>query len=265
MTTHSSTAQSLPDDMAEALSHVAPRLGRLARQVLWYPEISSTSDVAAAMADGGGDEGLVVVADMQTAGRGRLGRTWTSPPGAGIYASCIFRPNPQAARLLTMAAGVAIAEGIGRATGLEVELKWPNDVHCSGRKLAGILAERGREHVVLGFGINVLRAVYPPDLQARATSIELELGRSADRAIVLAECLAALASRYRDLQDGRDADVMTAWRVRGASMIGRRVQWDAAGAVSQGRADRVDDDGALIVRTENGLVRVISGEVRWLP
>jgi len=265
VTTHSYAAQSLPDDMAEALSNVAPRLGRLARQVLWYREISSTSDVAAAMADGGCDEGLVVVAEMQTAGRGRLGRAWTSPPGAGIYASCVFRPQPQVARLLTMAAGVAVAEGIAAATGLEVELKWPNDVHCSGRKLAGILAERGAEHVVLGFGINVLHAVYPPDVQARATSIEVELGRPVDRAFVLAECLAALASRYRDLHDGRDAVVMSAWRGRGASMVGRRVQWDAAGAVSQGRAERIDDDGALIVRTESGLVRVISGEVRWMP
>jgi BirA family transcriptional regulator, biotin operon repressor / biotin---[acetyl-CoA-carboxylase] ligase len=259
------TAQPPPDDLAAALSRVAPRLGSIARQVLWFTEITSTNDVAAAMAADGREEGLVILADMQTAGRGRLGRTWTSPPGAGIYASLVFRPLPHVARLLTMAAGVGIAEGIAAATGLEAELKWPNDVHCGGRKLAGILAERGADHVVLGFGINVLRAVYPADVEARATSIEIELGRPVDRAIVLAECLAALAARYRDLDAGRDAIVMTAWRARGASMIGRRVQWDAAGTVSQGRAERVDDDGALLVRTESGLVRVISGEVRWMP
>jgi BirA family biotin operon repressor/biotin-[acetyl-CoA-carboxylase] ligase len=265
VTVHSHTARTLPDDLAAALSRVQPRLGAIARQVLWFPEITSTNDVAAAMAADGREEGLVILADMQTAGRGRLGRTWTSPPGAGIYASLVFRPLPHVARLLTMAAGVGVADGIAAATGLEVELKWPNDVHCGGRKLAGILAERGSDHVVLGFGINVLRAMYPADVQARATSLEVELGRPVDRALVLAECLAALAARYRDLDAGRDAIVMAAWRARGASMIGRRVQWDAAGTVSQGRAERVDDDGALMVRTESGLVRVISGEVRWMP
>jgi len=177
----------------------------------------------------------------------------------------VFRPNAGAARLLTLAAGVAVAEGIARATGLDPELKWPNDVHCQGRKLAGILAERGTDHVVLGFGINVLQAVYPPDVRARATSLELELGRSVDRALVLAECLAALAARYGDLNEGRDGAVMAAWRMRAASMLGRRVEWDVAGASQRGLAERVDDDGALLVRTESGLVRVISGEVRWIP
>jgi BirA family transcriptional regulator, biotin operon repressor / biotin---[acetyl-CoA-carboxylase] ligase len=255
----------LPDDIADALAQVAPRLGFIGREVLWYPEISSTSDVAGARAEEGTDEGLVVIADMQTAGRGRLGRTWVSPPGAGIYASIVFRPTPQAARLLTLAAGVAVGEGIAQATGLETELKWPNDVHCRGRKLAGILAERGADHVVLGFGVNVLQAIYPVEVRSRATSIEHELGRPVDRALVLAECLAALAARYRDLNDGREGAVMAAWRSRAASMLGRRVEWDVAGAGQRGLAERVDEDGALLVRTPNGLVRVISGEVRWMP
>ena len=254
----------LPDDLAAALSRVAARLGSIGREVLWHPEVSSTSDLAGALAEDGADEGLLVIADMQTAGRGRLGRTWASPPGAGIYASVVFRPSAQAARLLTLAAGVAVAEGIAHATGLEPELKWPNDVHCAGRKLAGILAERGANHVILGFGVNVLQAMYPADVRARATSIELELGRPVDRALVLAECLAALAARYVDLNDGRESAVMAAWRSRAASMLGRRVEWDVAGASQRGLAERIDEDGALLVRTEHGLVRVISGEVRWL-
>jgi BirA family transcriptional regulator, biotin operon repressor / biotin---[acetyl-CoA-carboxylase] ligase len=256
---------SLPDDLAVALSRVAPRLGSIGREVLWYPEISSTSDVAASRAESGTGEGLLVIADMQTAGRGRLGRTWASPPGAGIYASIVVRPSAGAARLLTLAAGVAVAEGIASATGLEPELKWPNDVHCQGRKVAGILAERVADHVVLGFGVNVLQAVYPPEVRARATSLELELGRSVDRALVLGECLAALAARYRDLNEGRDGAVMAAWRKRAQAILGRRVEWDVAGASQRGLAERVDDDGALVVRTESGLVRVISGEVRWIP
>jgi len=255
----------LPDDLADALASVAPRLGSIGREVLWYPEVSSTSDVAGALAESGTKEGLLVIADMQTAGRGRLGRTWASPPGAGIYASVVFRPSPQTARLMTLAAGVAVAEGIAEATGLQSDLKWPNDLHCEGRKLAGILAERGADHVVLGFGVNVRQATYPAEVRARATSIELELGRPVDRALVLAECLAALAGRYRDLNAGRESAVMAAWRSRAASMLGRRVEWDVAGTSQRGLAERVDEDGALLIRTENGLVRVISGEVRWIP
>jgi len=258
-------ARPLPDELEDALASVAPRLGSIGRAVVWYPEVSSTNDVAGSLAEEGTAEGLLVIADMQTSGRGRLGRTWASPPGAGIYASVVFRPTLQAARLLTLAAGVAVAEGIAKATGLETELKWPNDVHCAGRKLAGILAERGADHVVLGFGVNVLQAMYPAEVRSRATSIELELGRPVDRALVLAECLAALAARYRDLNDGREGAVMAAWRSRAASMLGRRVEWDVAGASQRGLAERVDEDGALLVRTESGLVRVISGEVRWMP
>jgi BirA family biotin operon repressor/biotin-[acetyl-CoA-carboxylase] ligase len=255
----------LPDDLASALAHAAPRLGAIGQSVLWYPDVASTNDVAASLADAGSPEGTLVLADMQTAGRGRQGRAWASPPGAGIYASIVFRPRLHVARLLTIAAGVAVAEGIAAASGLETELKWPNDVHCQGRKLAGILAERGGHHVVLGIGINVLHAVLPPEVRVRATSLELELGRTVDRSLVLAECLAALASRYRDLDEGRGPEVVSAWRRRGASMLGRRVEWDAGDGIRQGMAERVDDDGALRVRTDEGPVRVISGEVRWMP
>jgi BirA family biotin operon repressor/biotin-[acetyl-CoA-carboxylase] ligase len=253
----------LPDEIAAALSGAAALLDPIGCHVRWYAEIPSTNDVAAVLADNGSEEGTLVLADMQTAGRGRLGRSWASPPGAGIYASVVLRPRDEVARLLTIAAGVAIADGIARASGLEAELKWPNDVHREGRKLAGILAERGAGHVVLGFGINVLRAVYPAEVRHRATSLELELDRPVDRALVLTECLAALVSRYRDLNAGRRADVIAAWRRRGASMLGRRIEWEAGGAMQQGTAENVDDEGALMVRTERGVVRVISGEVRW--
>src|SRR5687768_15635257 len=135
----------LPGDIEVALGRLpAPR-----PRVFFYPEISSTNDVAATLADGGADEGSVVLADAQTAGRGRLGRSWASPAGAGIYASVILRPDLGVARLLTITAGVAIATGIEAATGLAPHLKWPNDVvvcdrgGTTGRKLAGILAEAG--------------------------------------------------------------------------------------------------------------------------
>ena len=266
----------LPDEFAAPLARVADRLAPLALQAVWYPQIGSTNDVAAARADGGVAEGYVVVADTQIAGRGRLGRAWASPPGAGIYASIVLRPSDSAMALLTIAAGVAIAEGIENATGLPASLKWPNDVMVAapgggvpGRKLAGILAERGGaaaggSWVVLGFGINVMPGGYPPDVAARATSLEAELGRPVDRGPLLAECLAALAACYRDLHAGRAADVVARWRARAASTLGRPVEWDADGRVHRGIARDVEASGALVVSTDTGIRQVIAGDVRWM-
>ena len=108
----------IPDEFADALAQARPRLGPLASRVLWYDSIGSTNDRAIAWAEGGAEEGALVLADAQSAGRGRLGRTWSSPAGAGIYASAVLRPPPQAMGLLTIAAGLAVSEGIAAATGL---------------------------------------------------------------------------------------------------------------------------------------------------
>jgi BirA family transcriptional regulator, biotin operon repressor / biotin---[acetyl-CoA-carboxylase] ligase len=183
--------------------------------------------------------------------------------------SVVLRPNGEALQLLTIAAGVAIAEGVHAASGLDGCVKWPNDVYVGSRKLAGILAEAGAsqgavDHVVLGFGINIRRAVYPADVEARATSIESELGRTVDRGLVLAECLAALSTRYAMLQGGRAADVIGAWRARAAAHMGRTVEWDVDRGSRRGVAEDIDSTGALLVRVDTQIVRVISGEVRWL-
>jgi BirA family biotin operon repressor/biotin-[acetyl-CoA-carboxylase] ligase len=178
--------------------------------------------------------------------------------------SAVFRPSSRAAALLTIAAGVAVADAVARATGLDVQLKWPNDVYVADRKLAGILAEGAPRYVVLGIGINVLPAAYPPDVARRATSIETELGRPVDRNLLLAECLAALAARYREisLEDGRG--VIAAWRTRAGSTLGRRIEWDAGGHSRRGLVDDIDEDGALLVRSGSELIRITSGEVRWV-
>ena len=254
----------LPEEFAGPLRLARERLGIFANRVIWYSEIGSTNDIAGAFAEKGEDAGLVVVADRQTAGRGRLGRSWASPPGAGVYVSVVLRPSAAAARLVTIAAGVAVTDGITSATGLSTHVKWPNDVHVGGRKLAGILAEGAASHVVLGIGINVQPAAYPPDVAARATSIETELGRPVDRGLVLAECLAALASRYRELEERRAANIVEAWRLRAAPMLGRRVEWESSGERHTGLAENIDDDGALIVKVGAGTLRITSGEVRWL-
>jgi BirA family transcriptional regulator, biotin operon repressor / biotin---[acetyl-CoA-carboxylase] ligase len=262
-----------PDDVAQALARAHARLGAFAGRVDWRDEVGSTNDVVLALAGAGAEEGRVVAAGVQINGRGRRGRAWASPAGAGVYASALLRPSMGALPLLTLAAGIALAEGIGLAAGLHAVVKWPNDlvVERSGRrlKLAGVLAEAGSvpnepPHVVLGFGINVGYAVYPEDVAARATSIESELGRQVDRGLVLAECLAAVWRRYRDLEEGRAAAVLEAWRQRAGGTFGRRVEWDSLTGVRSGVAVAVDESGALLVRSGSGEQRVISGEVRWL-
>lgn len=255
---------SLPPEFEDALARAAGRLGIFAAEPLWFADIPSTNDVALALAEQGAPEGYIVIANAQTAGRGRHGRVWASPAGAGLYVSAILRPAEHAIALLTIAAGLAVAEGIQASTGLSPRLKWPNDVYVGERKLAGMLAEAGAGFVVLGIGINVLPAPYPPAIAERATSLEGELGRAIDRGLLLAECLASLARRYADLQQGRAAAVVDAWRTRATGTLGRAVRWDAAGNRHEGVAENIDASGALIVRTSSGPVRVISGEIQWI-
>lgn len=277
----------LPEEFAAPLRDASERLGVFShQQFLWYTTVPSTNDLAGALAERGAREGCAVIAEAQSAGRGRHGRTWSSPPGAGLYVSTILKPPTDALSLLTIAAGVAVAEAIQRATGLDCQLKWPNDVYAGDRKLAGLLAEAGSleegpdgeegaedggpdlsgprlRYVVLGIGINVMPAAHPPDVAARATSIEGELGRGIDRGLLLTELLVSLSARYEELRGGRTDDVLRAWRARSASTLGRMVEWDAGGP-RRGVADGIGDDGALLIRTDEGLERVVSGEVRWI-
>lgn len=267
--------QPLPPELAAALAGAADRLGRFSRDVRWYAEVSSTNDLAAALAEHGGAEGSVVIADAQTAGRGRHARRWSSPAGSGLYVSVVLRPSPHAVSLLTIAVGVALVEGIRLATGLTTALKWPNDVMVPAAqgpatKLAGILVEASSsggdalQGCVLGFGINVSRAPYPPEVAARATSLEHELGRTVDRGTLLVECLAALEARYDDIQSDRGSGVLDAWRAYARPMLRRAVEWHTRDGVRQGIAEDVDGSGALLVRAHDGIVRVMSGEVRWI-
>lgn len=264
-------------ELEQALTAAVDRIAPFGRRVVHVEEIGSTNDEAARLAALGAEDGTLVVADSQTAGRGRFGRTWVSPAGAGLYASIVMRPRaprpfaPAGSEgLLTLAGGVALAEGLRAATGLAVELKWPNDVMGPGsrRKLGGILTEGSSEGgalvvVVFGFGIN-LRGVFDGPLADRATSLEAELGRPVDRTTVLVECLAALAARTRDLAEGRGADIRARWHACAPSSRGRSVEWTAPAGRRSGIAEGIDDSGALLVRVEGALERIVSGEVRWL-
>lgn len=262
----------IPDDLASALDRSADGRGPFGANLHYFVETGSTNDVAGALAEAGAPEGTTVVASAQTAGRGRFGRTWFSPPGAGLYVSVIVRDR-RAAPLLTLAAGVAVSEGIRRATGLVTEIKWPNDVLVDAglgrlRKLAGILAEgssgpEGLQHVVVGMGINIKPAAYPGDISHRATSLETELGREVDAGPVLAECLANLASQVRRLREGRAEDVLVEWRHLSPSSQGRAVEWDSPEGKRTGRTAGVDASGALLVHHDAGTERIVSGTVRW--
>ena len=266
----------VPDEWLEAIEAARPRLGRLGTSFLFLPTTGSTNDVAATLLQSASAvDGAVVIADAQTAGRGRRGREWFSPPGSGLYVSVILTPGraradgPRATALLTLAAGVALSEGVEAATGLRVALKWPNDLYVSTRKLAGILAEAASSQVpgspiVLGYGINIGAAAYPPELGDRATSLESELGRPVDRAHVCVETLAALARRYDDLLEGRFDAILDAWRAKAPAGVGARVSWTTMEGPREGITAGLDDQGALLVTVADHTERLIAGEVRWL-
>jgi BirA family biotin operon repressor/biotin-[acetyl-CoA-carboxylase] ligase len=271
------TPDALPADLAAALDAAAPRLAPLASIPVFFTTIGSTNDVAATLAATPGGEGTVVIADTQTAGRGRRGHSWFSPPGAGLYVSVVLAPGrarsapDRATSLLTLSAGVALADAIERITGLAPAIKWPNDLLVGRRKLAGILAEAVAApaggtvtSVVLGYGINVSGAAYPPELSDRATSLESELGRPIDRAALCAETLAALAARYRDLLDARFDAILDAWRDRAPGSRGAAVAWDDPDGARTGTTAGIDETGALLVRRGDRVDRIVAGEVRWL-
>ncbi len=231
--------------------------------VRWFKSLPSTMDVAAKLAAEGAAHGVVVAADEQTAGRGRRGPSWASPPDAGLYFSFIARPTVSHLSLLTLAAGVGVRDGIVAATGLAPDLKWPNDLLVGRRKLAGILAEGhgiGADHpaVVIGVGVNVQPGAYPPDVGARATSLEGELGRPIDRDLLLDEVLGGLAARLADVEQ-RPGDILQAWRAASPSAMGTRVEWDGKHGVTAG----IDDTGALLVTSPSGVDRIIAGELQW--
>jgi BirA family transcriptional regulator, biotin operon repressor / biotin---[acetyl-CoA-carboxylase] ligase len=265
--------ETLPADLARALD--APeRMAPFGHPVHYFSETGSTNDVAARLAERGAPEGTTVIASAQTAGRGRLGREWFSPTDAGLYVSVICR-NAAAAPHLTLAGGVAVADGIRLSTGLPVEIKWPNDVIVDDgrgparwRKLAGVLAEassdaRGLQYVVLGFGVNLRPSAYPPAIASRATSLETELGRPVDGALLLAGILETLADHFRALAAGTPKPLLARWRELAPTASGAAVMYETADGRQRGVTAGIGDDGALLVRVGERTERVIAGEIVW--
>jgi BirA family biotin operon repressor/biotin-[acetyl-CoA-carboxylase] ligase len=255
--------------LAAAFSAARARLAPLGQRVLFFASVGSTNDVALSLAAEPGSEGAIVIADGQTAGRGRFGREWFSPAASGLYVSVLLRSpsggDGRAIGLLTLTAGVALVEAIEAFTGLRSAIKWPNDVYVARRKLAGVLAEAvgTGELVVLGYGINVTPKIYPPELGDRATSLESELGRSIDRWGLCVETLTSLSARYRDLLSGQFDAILDAWRQLAPASRGAAVAWNTPRGVMRGTTAGIDDRGALLVRVGDRIERVVGGEVLW--
>ncbi len=237
-----------------------------------FEEVGSTNDEAKALADGDAGHGEVVVAERQTEGRGRRGRTWISPPRRNVAFSVILRPEelpPTRAPELTLVAAVAVCDAL-RHSGVDAGIKWPNDVLVGGRKIAGILtemsAEADRVHwVVVGVGVNVNARLedFPEELQGEATSLLLEREQPAPRALFLAACLTELEGWYDRHAEEGFAPIRQAWRDRSVT-LGREVVVRTDGQDVTGLAEDIDESGALLVRTGAGLVRITSGDVALL-
>jgi BirA family biotin operon repressor/biotin-[acetyl-CoA-carboxylase] ligase len=230
----------------------------------------STNRVAMEMAENGAKHGTVVVADAQTAGRGRMGRRWTSPAGKNLYVSLLLRPSVPTvdAPRLALVAGVALADAV-ETMGVPASLKWPNDLYCGGRKAAGILAEMasdpdGVRHVVIGVGLNVNmeEADFPPDLRSTATSLRIRAGRAFRRVDVLARLLEAFGTRYAEFIEGGFPSLRDGWDRRDF-LRGRRVLLRRQGGEGWGTADGLDTVGALRFLPDGGpgIESVHSGEI----
>jgi len=257
---------------AAALEHTLHAGSALWREVRILAETGSTNVEAAAAARTGAPEGLVVVAEHQTAGRGRLDRAWTVPPRAGLTFTVLLRPAgvpPSQWSWITLAAGVALVEALARDAGIETRLKWPNDVQAAdGRKLAGILAERvdspGDSAVVLGIGLNVtLRADELP--VPEATSLLLAGATTVDRGTVLLALLRSVEGwydRWRRAGGDPEASGLRAAYAQRCATLGRDVRVELPGGQSLvGVARDVDADGSLVVASTDGDVTVAAGDV----
>ena len=246
---------------------------RLGRAYEFLPSCVSTNDEVAVRALSGVEEGLVLLADAQTGGRGRRGRDWHSPAGENLYCSLLLRPALPArlAAPLTLLAGAALANALAGA-GFTPRLKWPNDLLLDTplglRKVAGILTEMSSEgdrvrHVVLGVGINANATEFPEPLARSATSLAIVAAGHVDRGWLLAAFVNALEPIYDDFLANGPGPGLDAWNRH--AILGQRCWVDREGERTEGVAQAVDETGALLLRTDSSeTVAVHSGEVNWL-
>lgn len=249
------------------------RLGKMkviGRDIRVFEETTSTNDIIEKLARDDVKEGVVVFAESQTKGRGRLGRKWISPSRKGLWFSILLRPElrPQETTQLTVAAATAIRRAIAATPGLKPKIKWPNDILLSGRKVAGILTELSAEldrvkHIILGIGVdvNLTGAEFPQELRKLATSLKIETGRTISRPELAVEILRELDHDYARVCTGNFEAVADEWEEH-CETIGHPVTIQVGERRIRGRAESLDDDGALLLRSEHGqLERITGGDV----
>jgi len=237
-------------------------------KILRFESLPSTNTELARRASDGAEEGLSIVAEEQTAGRGRLQRTWSSPRGAGLYFSTLLRPTIAQDRwpLITFMAALAVGDALQEAAGVTTDIKWPNDLLSGERKICGILAETvetpaGRA-VIVGIGINLTAEAYPREIADAATSVAQAAGRPAERETILASLQNALARWYSLLHetDGLEK-IVAAWASRSSYASGKLVTVANGDEVWQGITRGIESDGALRLETNHGLKLVRAGDV----
>ena len=249
------------------------RLGNtkvVGRDIQVFEQTTSTNDVVERLARDGVKEGAVVFAESQTKGRGRLGRKWSSPTHKGLWLSVLLRPDlrPQETTQLTVISATALRRAIKTVTGLSADIKWPNDLLLGGKKVAGILTEMSAEtdrvrHVIIGIGMDVNQDAsdLPGELRPIATSLKMESGDEISRAELATEVLRELDTDYARIGMGKFPEVADEWEAACVT-IGRNVTIHIGNRKFRGRAESLDDDGALLVRTEHGhLERITGGDV----
>ncbi|MBA4602577.1 biotin--[acetyl-CoA-carboxylase] ligase [Thermoactinomyces mirandus] len=258
-----------PDRLAPEEIHPHLQTERFGREMEYICFTPSTQIIAHKRAKDGAPEGTVVVAEEQAEGRGRMGRVWYSPPKTGIWMSLILRPPIPLAEAshLTILASVGVREAIQKETGLDVQIKWPNDLLINGKKVCGILTElRGEydqiHYVITGIGmnVNVSESDFPVELRKIGTSLAIETGRTIHRASLLATILKELEQTYFIyLQEGFSA-IREKWE-QGAAMLGKIITARTAQGSVTGVAERINEQGALLIRTSTGIVPVYSAEI----
>ncbi len=241
----------------------------LGNPVYCFGETDSTNIRAKILAEKGAPEGTLVLAESQTAGKGRRGRSWVSPPGEGLWFSLVLRPNirPSVTPLLTLVAAMAVAAGIEDVTGLSARIKWPNDIVISGKKVVGILTELSAEaqethYVVVGIGINVNMTEFPEEIRDTATSLYLESGTFFSRLNIVAAIMKRMEPYYKSYMSTCNLEGLHEEYMKRLVNLNREVMILEPGKERRGVCEGIDRNGCLLVRGENGNVeRVISGEV----
>ena len=237
------------------------------KKIFAFDVLDSTNVKAKSLALDNVAEGTVVIADNQTAGKGRLGRTWNSEAGKNLTFSVIIRPriSPQHLGILSLYAGVSVARAISQLSNKTVHCKWPNDVLLNKKKVCGILSESVTSNgsitaVIIGIGININQRKFSSELHGKATSFAIETGREIDRRTILAEILQELETGYADIRSGSFDTILRQW-TEYSSFIGQPVSIDQHGTIVRGIASHVADDGGLVIRTNGKEVKILAGDV----